>query len=693
MADTQLIEKLMLLTAPVVALSTDEQGIIQLINPAVLKVFGYYEGEMLGQNLLKLLPELEFIEYESFEETTERGELEFFLDDEEEEAAPEPPAQEEGLNYLARFVNGHVAEGKKKGEIQTKDKHGQIKWVDVAISKINVEEHTFYSVVISDITDIKKSEGVLRRVNEHLEEMVAARTAEVQRKSQDIQIMLQNLPQGILTIVGGLLVHDEYSDYLETILETDDIAGKGVMDLLFSHSTLGADTLSQMEAAIHTMLGEELMLFEFNNHLLVQEYEKSFERGATKSLELSWSAITNSQEQVEKLLISVRDVTEIRALQAEASHQKKELEIIGQILSVSSSKFADFIIGSREFIEINRELLLCATQKGDSLIDALFRNMHTVKGNARTYGFDHLTHFIHEVEQEYADLRNRPESDWDPQHLLAQLNEVERRIEEYTKVSEEKLGRTLNFDKEEESAQLSLDRRKLGQFVERTEHLSPEDAPALFSALQEIKTLIRLADTESLPTLISGLLESLPELATALGKESPRVVMEDDHLVFHKSAFSFLKNTFMHLLRNSMDHGIETPEVRQRKGKSPQGTIHIGLSMEGSDVRIDYGDDGAGLNLAKMREKATQANWLKANQPLTADLVARLVFQAGISTAERVTDVSGRGVGMDAVRSFARDAGGSIDIQFLGSDFAQGDFMPFRFILRLPARHAERKDH
>ena len=107
-----------------------------------------------------------------------------------------------------------------------------------------------------------------------------------------------------------------------------------------------------------------------------------------------------------------------------------------------------------------------------------------------------------------------------------------------------------------------------GQFVERTEHLSPEDAPALFSALQEIKTLIRLADTRITAHFDLRAAGSLPELATALGKESPRVVMEDDHLVFHKSAFSF-ENTFMHLLRT---HGSRhrNREVRQRKANLPK---------------------------------------------------------------------------------------------------------------------------
>ena len=109
--------------------------------------------------------------------------------------------------------------------------------------------------------------------------------------------------------------------------------GKGVMDLLFSHSTLGADTLSQMEAAIHTMLGEELMLFEFNNHLLVQGMKSLSSEGPPNP----WSC-PGLPSPIPGTGWRTADLGAGRHrklnLQAEASHQKKELEIIGQTVCV-----------------------------------------------------------------------------------------------------------------------------------------------------------------------------------------------------------------------------------------------------------------------------------------------------------------------------------------------------------------------
>jgi len=684
MPESSLIEKLMILTAPVVALSTDEQGIIRLVNPAVYKVFGYYEGEVMGNSLLMLLPELDYLEYESFREVMDRGELEFFGDEEDSETDTEgDSAIAANYNFLERFINGEVAQDKKKSEIQTQDKNGQIKWVDIAINKMNVDEEVMYSVLVSDITDIKKSEGALLRVNEHLEEMVAERTAEVHQKSQDIQTMLQNLPQGILTVNQDLLVHDEYSVYLETILQTDTVAQVDIMALLFSNSSLGADVLSQMLTAMQSIIGEEAFLFECNSHLLVTAFEKSFDEGIIKSLELSWSAIINDQDIVEKLLVSIRDVTEIKALQEATSHQKKELEIIGQILSISSNKFVDFIIGSKEFVQANRALVTTNTQDNSNTLDTLYRNMHTIKGNARTYGFDHLTNFIHQVEQEYSELRANPKKNWDQKYLLEQLDKTERLIDEYSKVNEEKLGRKSGAS--DKSEFLMINKEQLTSYTDQIDDLIHADADTLLSTLKAIKNIVALSDTESFKQIISGILTALPALASDLGKVEPKVVIDDENIVFKKQVFQLFKNTFMHLFRNSLDHGLEASKERISKGKSPIGCISIMIRKVASKIEIKFKDDGRGLDLVKIRRKAVDVGFIREDQQLTADDVLKLIFKPGLSTSEKVTEVSGRGVGMDAVKNFFEQHKGSIDLALPENFSSQDKTVAVEFIMTLPA--------
>jgi hypothetical protein len=102
-------------------------------------------------------------------------------------------------------------------------------------------------------------------------------------KTQDINNMLQNMPQGVLTITRGSVIHPEYSAYLETIFETKNIANKKLMDIVFSNTDLTEDILSQIEAAAESCIGEDSMNYEFNAHLLVHEFKMTMP-GATSEL-------------------------------------------------------------------------------------------------------------------------------------------------------------------------------------------------------------------------------------------------------------------------------------------------------------------------------------------------------------------------------------------------------------------------
>ena len=136
----------------------------------------------------------------------------------------------------------------------------------------------------------------------------------------------------------------------------------------------------------------------------------------------------------------------------------------------------------------------------------------------------------------------------------------------------------------------------------------------------------------------------------------------------------------MHLIRNSMDHGLETPEIRQQKGKPVAGTIHLIASLETNQVVLRLGDDGGGLALGRLRKKA-EAQQLTVN---SEQEVANLIFASGISTAEKVSDISGRGVGMDAVKRFLQDRGG--DVSVVLKEGGSAEQRPFELHLRLPQR-------
>jgi chemosensory pili system protein ChpA (sensor histidine kinase/response regulator) len=118
---------------------------------------------------------------------------------------------------------------------------------------------------------------------------------------------------------------------------------------------------------------------------------------------------------------------------------------------------------------------------------------------------------------------------------------------------------------------------------------------------------------------------------------------------------------FEHLLRNCVGHGIEAPAARTAAGKDPTGTILIGLQHEGNDVSVEFHDDGAGLDVSRIREKALQRGLITAGQELSDQEAANLIFLPGFSTAEQVTELSGRGIGMDVVRSEVAALGGRVE--------------------------------
>ena len=118
---------------------------------------------------------------------------------------------------------------------------------------------------------------------------------------------------------------------------------------------------------------------------------------------------------------------------------------------------------------------------------------------------------------------------------------------------------------------------------------------------------------------------------------------------------------FEHLLRNSVGHGIEAPGEREAHGKPGVGNIQIAVAQEGNDVSITFTDDGEGLNLARIREKAVAQGLVEPGRTLSDDEAAGLIFMPGFSTATRVTELSGRGIGMDVVRSEIQSLGGRIE--------------------------------
>ncbi|WP_035055263.1 HAMP domain-containing protein [Andreprevotia chitinilytica] len=517
-------------------------------------------------------------------------------------------------------------------------------------------------------------------------------SAQLKQKTTDIQAMLQNMPQGILTVVAGSRIHHEYSAYLETILETNDVPNRDVMALIFSDTHLGADVLSQVEAAIGSCIGEDAMNFDFNAHLLVGEVEKRMPDGRVKILDLNWSPITDDNDTVVRLMLCVRDVTELRKLALEANEQKHELEMIGEILAVSQEKFHEFIVSALTFIDENEIVLHRHIEPDADALAQLFRNMHTIKGNARTYGLQHLTNVVHEAEQTYEALRKpRPDIAWDQDSLLAELAGVRAAVERYSHINEVSLGRRGPGRRGVTERYLLVDKGEILETLHRLETVNTGNLHELVAARDAVRKTLRLLGTEPIAATLGAVLDAVPALAAELGKATPSIRIDDNGYVIRNQASGLLKNVFMHLVRNAVDHGLEAADVRTAAGKAANGLLRISLAVADGTLQVALWDDGRGLALLRIRAIAVERGLVSVDEPLSDDEIANLIFRPGFSTAERVTDISGRGVGMDAVQDFVRREGGKIAIRFT-DDAVGANFRQFKTVISLPDSYAIQVD-
>ena len=213
--------------------------------------------------------------------------------------------------------------------------------------------------------------------------------------------------------------------------------------------------------------------------------------------------------------------------------------------------------------------------------------------------------------------------------------------------------------------ELVLARNQILQFANNTEEsgllATSQRLNLITSELQEGVMKTRM---QPIGNIWSKFPRTVRDLALDCGKQV-RVEMEGKETELDKTLIEAIKDPLTHLVRNAVDHGIERPEVRQAAGKDPEGRLFLRAFHEGGQVNIEISDDGAGLDQARIRNKAVQKGLISADQAgrLTDHEIVNLVFQPGFSTAEKVTNVSGRGVGMDVVKTHIEKIGGTVDLQ------------------------------
>ncbi len=179
----------------------------------------------------------------------------------------------------------------------------------------------------------------------------------------------------------------------------------------------------------------------------------------------------------------------------------------------------------------------------------------------------------------------------------------------------------------------------------------------------DLRESVMKARMQPVSNIFSKMPRIVRDLSQSLGRKV-RLQMEGQDTELDKSLLEAIKDPLTHAVRNSLDHGIEPPDIREANGKDPEGTLKLRALQEGSHVIIEVADDGAGINVERVRQKAIERGLITAERAsgLVERELLQLIFLPGFSTAAAVTNVSGRGVGMDVVRTNVEKIGGKVEI-------------------------------
>ncbi len=212
--------------------------------------------------------------------------------------------------------------------------------------------------------------------------------------------------------------------------------------------------------------------------------------------------------------------------------------------------------------------------------------------------------------------------------------------------------------------ELVLARNQILQFTRNTEDAGLATAGQMLNLIaSELQESVMKTRMQAIGTVWRRFPRTVRDIAVACGKQV-RIQMEGQETELDKTVIEAIKDPLTHLVRNSIDHGIERPAGRRAAGKDPEGVLLLRAFHGGGQVNIEISDDGAGLDLERVVLKAVQKGLISAEQAarLTDREMANLVFAPGLSTAEKITNVSGRGVGMDVVKTNIENIGGTVDL-------------------------------
>ena len=403
----------------------------------------------------------------------------------------------------------------------------------------------------------------------------------------------------------------------------------------------------------------------------------------------------------------------------------------------------DFIVETSEIIEnLDQNLVELEHKKNDlDLLNKIFRGAHTVKGSSSFLGFEKMTTVTHNAEEilnklrkgemvvsaeimdillEFVDVVKKILTDIKGGTDATQIDEVVRKLKlanegriispppappvkqesnlqqqggEQVKKAALSMDQTIRVDVTRLDAlmnlvgELVLGRNRIAQLSSSMEkkfenEYLVEQLTETTSQIGLITTELQLAVMKTRMIPIGKTFNKFPRMVRDLARDKNKeidLVISGEETELDKSVVEEIGDPLIHMIRNSIDHGIEDVDIREQLGKTVKGTIWLSAYHEGNHIVIEIRDDGKGLNADKLKKKAVEKGVISAEEAAAMDDDAAygLIFHPGFSTAEKVTNISGRGVGMDVVKTNIEKLNGLIAIE---SELNAGT----KFQLKLP---------
>jgi two-component system chemotaxis sensor kinase CheA len=230
-----------------------------------------------------------------------------------------------------------------------------------------------------------------------------------------------------------------------------------------------------------------------------------------------------------------------------------------------------------------------------------------------------------------------------------------------TRVDLDKIDRVVNMVGELIIAQAMLSQVVQGLSEEVNGRLS-QVLDQTIHHTRELKESVMSMRAQPVGSVFQRMPRLVRELSMKTGKKI-RLEMSGESTEVDRTIVERLADPLTHIIRNSADHGIESPDDRLSSGKTEEGTIHLAAAQRGGRILIEIKDDGAGINTERVLRKAKEKNLIDQDISLTEDEICNLIFLPGFSTADTISDISGRGVGMDVVRRNIQDLGGRVTLK------------------------------